>query len=48
VIESTLVKLTVGHLPHNRATRPVWLWSSCPDADPDEVNRCWQAFPAPV
>ena len=44
VIEGTLVKLTVDHLPHDRAPKPVWLWTSCPDADPDEVNRCWQAF----
>ena len=44
VIEGTLVKLTVEHLPHDRAPKPVWLWTSCPDADPDEVNRCWQAF----
>src|SRR5207244_6694014 len=44
VIEGTLIKLTVDHLPHDRAPRPVWLWTSCPDADPDEANRCWQAF----
>ena len=44
VIEGTLVKLTVEHLPHDRAPKPVWLWTSCPDADPDQVNRCWQAF----
>ena len=44
VIEGTLIKLTVDHLPHDRAPKPVWLWTSCPDADPDEVNRCWQAF----
>ena len=44
VIEGTLIKLTVDHLPHDRAPKPVWLWTSCPDADPDEANRCWQAF----
>jgi hypothetical protein len=44
VIEGTLIKLTAGHLPHDRAPKPVWLWASCPDADSDEVNRCWQAF----
>ena len=43
VIEGTLVKLTVEHLPHDRAPKPVWLWTSRPDADPDEANRCWQA-----
>ena len=35
VIEGTLIKLTVEHLPHDRAPKPVWLWTSCPDADPD-------------
>ena len=44
VIEGTLIQLTVGHLPHDRAPKPVWLWTSRPDADPAEVSLCWQAF----
>jgi hypothetical protein len=44
VIEGTLIKLTVDHLPHDRHPKPVWLWTSRPDADPGEVNLCWQAF----
>jgi hypothetical protein len=44
VIEGTLIQLTVDHLPHDRAPKPVWLWTSRPDADPAEVNLCWQAF----
>ena len=44
VIEGTLIKLTVDHLPHEREPKPVWLWTSRPDADPAEVDRCWQAF----
>src|SRR5262245_52564191 len=44
VIEGTLIKLTVDHLPHDHNPRPVWLWTFRPDADPAEVNRCWQAF----
>jgi DDE superfamily endonuclease len=44
VIEGTLIKLTVDHLPHEHHPKPVWLWTSRPDADPAEVNRCWQAF----
>jgi hypothetical protein len=44
VIEGTLIKLTVDHLPHDHAPKPVWLWTSRPDAGPAEVNRCWQAF----
>jgi DDE superfamily endonuclease len=44
VIEGTLIQLTVDHLPHDRHPKPVWLWTFRPDADPAEVNRCWQAF----
>jgi hypothetical protein len=44
VIEGTLIKLTVDHLPHEHDPKPVWLWTFRPDADPAEVNRCWQAF----
>jgi hypothetical protein len=44
VIEGTLIKLTVDHLPHDGDPKPVWLWTSEPAADADEVNRCWQAF----
>src|SRR5271156_1630576 len=44
VIGGPLIKLPVEPLPHDRAPKPVWLWASRPDADPAEVNRCWQAF----
>ena len=30
--------------PAARVPKPAWLWTSCPDTDPDEVNHCWQAF----
>jgi hypothetical protein len=44
VIEGTLMRLQVDHLPGDRAPKPVWLWSSATGAAPDEVDRCWQAF----
>ena len=44
VIEGTLIRLTVDHLPHDRAPKPVWLWTSRPDAGPAEADLCWQAF----
>jgi hypothetical protein len=44
VIEGTLIKLTVDHLPHDRHPRPVWLWTPAADPDAGEVDRCWQAF----
>ncbi|HEY2265624.1 MAG TPA: NF041680 family putative transposase [Streptosporangiaceae bacterium] len=44
VIEGTLIRLTVEHLPGDRNPKPVWLWSSVTGAAPGEVDRLWQAF----
>jgi hypothetical protein len=44
VLEGTLIRLQVDHLPGDREPKPVWLWSSATGAAPDEVDRCWQAF----
>ena len=44
VIEGTLIRLQVDHLPGDRHPKPVWLWSSATGAPPADVDRCWQAF----
>ncbi|HVB45077.1 MAG TPA: NF041680 family putative transposase [Streptosporangiaceae bacterium] len=44
VIEGTLIRLTVDHLPGDRHPKPVWLWWSRTGAFPADVDRCWQAF----
>ena len=44
VIEGTLIRLQVDHLPGDRDPRPVWLWSSVTGAAPGEVDLLWQAF----
>jgi hypothetical protein len=44
VIEGTLIRLTVDHLPGDRDPKPVWLWWSRTGASPAGVNRLWQAF----
>jgi hypothetical protein len=44
VIEGTLIRLQVDHLPGDRAPKPVWLWFSATGADPAAVDRLWQAF----
>jgi len=44
VIEGTVIRLQVDHLPGDRDPKPVWLWSSRTGAAPDEVDRLWQAF----
>ena len=44
VIEGTLIRLAVDHLPGDRSPGPLWLWSSRAAADADAVDRTWQAF----
>jgi hypothetical protein len=44
VIEGTLIRLQVDHLPGDRAPKPLWLWSSATGTAPGEVDRLWQAF----
>jgi hypothetical protein len=44
IVEGTLIRLQVDHLPGCRDAEPVWLWSSRADAAEEEVNRTWQAF----
>ena len=44
IIEGTLIRLQVDHLPGDRDPKPVWLWSSRTGASPQEVDRLWQAF----
>jgi hypothetical protein len=44
VIDGTLIRLHVDHLPGDRDPRPVWLWWSATGALPADVDRCWQAF----
>jgi hypothetical protein len=44
VIDGTLIRLQVDHLPGDRDPKPVWLWWSATGALPAEVDRCWQAF----
>src|SRR5512142_437088 len=44
VIEGTLIRLQVDHLPGNPDPKPVWLWCSRAGAPPAEVDRCGRAF----
>jgi len=44
VIDGTLIRLQVDHLPGDRHPKPMWLWSSRTGAMPAEVDRLWQAF----
>lgn len=44
VLEGTLIRLAVHHLPGDRSPKPLWLWSSRTGASPSHVDRLWQAF----
>ena len=44
VVEGTLIRLAVDHLPGDRNPEPLWLWSSRTGTDAAAVNRAWQAF----
>jgi DDE superfamily endonuclease len=44
VIEGTLIRLQVQHLPGDRDPKPVWLWSSTTGATATDVDRWWQSF----
>jgi hypothetical protein len=44
IIEGTLIRLQVDHLPGDHDPKPVWLWSSATGAVPAHIDRLWQAF----
>lgn len=44
IIEGTVILLTVEKLPSGATAKPVWLWSSLPEATSSEVDLLWQAF----
>jgi hypothetical protein len=44
VVEGTLIRLAVDHLPGDRHPKPVWLWSSRTAATAARVDLLWQAF----
>ena len=44
IVDGTLVHLGVEHLPGDRDPKPLWRWSSHPDAAAVDVNRLWRVF----
>jgi DDE superfamily endonuclease len=44
VIEGTLIRLAVDHLPGDRNPKPLWLWSSLTGATAADLDLLWQAF----
>ncbi len=48
VIEGTVIRLQVDHLPGGGDPNPVWLWWSVTGATPADIDRLWQAFLFPL
>ncbi len=44
IIEGTLVRLEVEHLPTERDPKPIWLWASLTGAHASIIDRLWQAY----
>ncbi|HEU4349065.1 MAG TPA: NF041680 family putative transposase [Actinoplanes sp.] len=44
IIEGTLIRLQVEHLPGDRAPKPVWLWTCRPDITAEQLDQAWQAY----
>jgi hypothetical protein len=44
ILEGTLIRLQVAHLPGERDAKPVWLWTTASIADPDQLDAAWHAY----
>lgn len=44
IIEGTVIRLRVDHLPSGGVNKPVWLWCSGVDSTPEDVDRWWWMF----
>jgi DDE superfamily endonuclease len=44
IVEGTVIRLEVDHLPGDRQPKPLWLWWSETGPTPGDVDRLWQMF----
>lgn len=44
ILDGTVTRLQVEHLPGDRNPKPVWLWYYRPEATPADVDRLWRSF----
>ncbi|MEU9371676.1 NF041680 family putative transposase [Streptomyces avermitilis] len=44
IVEGTVIRLDIDHLPSGATPKPVWLWWSGADATPADADRLWQAY----
>ncbi|WP_323137392.1 NF041680 family putative transposase [Streptomyces sp. NBC_01619] len=44
IVEGTVIRLDIDHLPSGATPKPVWLWWSGTGATPADTDRLWQAY----
>ncbi|XDO64496.1 transposase [Streptomyces sp. RLB1-33] len=44
IVEGTVIRLDIAHLPSGATPQPGWLWWSGTDATPADADRLWQAY----
>ncbi|MGJ7416082.1 transposase [Streptomyces cinereoruber] len=44
IVEGTVIRLDIDHLPSGATPKPVWLWWSGTDADAADTDRLWRAY----
>ncbi|MGW0137562.1 NF041680 family putative transposase [Streptomyces calvus] len=44
IIEGTVIRLDIDHLPSGATPKPVWLWWSGTDATEADADRLWQSY----
>ncbi|MCW1099078.1 transposase [Streptomyces sp. RS2] len=44
IVEGTVIRLEIDHLPSGATPKPVWLWWSGTDATNADTDRLWQSY----
>jgi hypothetical protein len=44
LLEGTVIAVQADRLPGDRTPGPMWLWTSTPDADDDQITHAWKAY----
>lgn len=44
IVEGSVIRLEVEHLPTSREPDPLWLWCSDPEAEDELVTVCWSMY----
>ncbi|MFD3707649.1 NF041680 family putative transposase [Nocardia sp. NPDC058658] len=44
IVNGTVIRLTVDHLPGERSPKPLWLWHSRAHTPSQDIDRLWRAY----